>query len=80
MTGCGTPLLMAPETLLGRAYDFKVDVWALGVVFYIMITGIYVFNATSMDELINRIRRGQWSWPRNVKFSLQGLEFLKGTF
>ena len=33
-TQCGTPLLMAPETLSGREYDHKVDVWALGVIFF----------------------------------------------
>jgi serine/threonine-protein kinase ULK2 len=48
-TGCGTPLLMAPETLLGVGYDFKVDVWALGVIYYNMITGLHVFNANSLD-------------------------------
>jgi serine/threonine protein kinase len=40
---------MAPETLLGIGYDFKVDVWALGAIYYNLITGLHVFNANSLD-------------------------------
>ena len=36
----GTPLFMAPETLLHNKYTYKTDLWALGVVFYQMIFGI----------------------------------------
>jgi serine/threonine protein kinase len=71
---------MAPETLLGVGYDFKVDVWALGALYYNLITGLHVFNASSLEQLIDRIKRGEWRWPTDVKFSLQGLDFLKSTF
>ncbi|XP_052873847.1 serine/threonine-protein kinase Nek2 [Anopheles cruzii] len=30
----GTPLYMAPEVAKGRDYDYKSDVWALGIIFY----------------------------------------------
>lgn len=79
-TGCGTPLMMAPETLLGKQYDFKIDVWALGGIFYTLLTNIYVFDANSMDELVEKQKRGNWAWPADVKFSLQGFEFLNQTF
>lgn len=35
----GTQLFMAPEQHLGLEYSFKVDMWALGVVLYRMLTG-----------------------------------------
>jgi serine/threonine protein kinase len=30
----GSPLLMAPESLFSLGYDHKVDVWALGIVYF----------------------------------------------
>lgn len=34
MTIVGTPLFMAPEVASGKQYDYKSDVWPLGVIFY----------------------------------------------
>ena len=33
-TRVGTPLYLAPELVKQTAYDFKVDIWALGCVLY----------------------------------------------
>jgi len=35
----GTPLYMAPEVIGGYAYDFKCDVWSLGICLYTMLSG-----------------------------------------
>ena len=50
-TGCGTPLQMAPEILFQKGYDYKVDVWALGALYFTLLTNMYVFNAESMKQL-----------------------------
>lgn len=80
ITGCGTPLQMAPELLFLKGYDHKVDVWALGALYYTLLTNMHVFNASSMKHLESRMRKGDWAWPGDVKFSLQGLQFLQQTF
>lgn len=72
-TGCGTPLQMAPEILFAKGYDYKVDVWALGALYFTLLTNMYVFNAESMKELENKVRAGNWAWPKKIDFSLQGL-------
>lgn len=69
-TGCGTPLQMAPEILFAKGYDFKVDVWALGSLYFTLLTSMYVFNADSMKQLEQRVLRGDWKWPKKVPFSL----------
>ena len=37
MTACGTPYFMPPEVCLGKPYDNKADVWAIGVIIYELI-------------------------------------------
>jgi serine/threonine protein kinase len=46
-TFCGTPLYVSPELLKGRLYDEKVDIWAVGILGYEMITGTIPFRIKS---------------------------------
>jgi serine/threonine protein kinase len=50
----GTPLQMAPELLFSpsEGYDSKVDVWALGALFYTMLTGKHAFYAPTREILL----------------------------
>ena len=45
----GSPLYMAPELCLERQYDKKVDVWAVGVILYVLLTGCAPFSGTSKE-------------------------------
>ena len=43
---------MAPEFYFSRdGYDHKVDVWALGALYYTMLTNTHAFNARDHDHL-----------------------------
>ena len=76
-TMAGSPLTMAPEALAQKKYNHSVDIWSLGCIFYEMLTGYSVFTGTDKQNLYENIVRGQYKFPKTVKFSLKGLSFLK---
>ena len=40
---CGSALYMAPEIFADIPYDEKVDIWAVGVIAYILLSGMPPF-------------------------------------
>ncbi|CAB4285692.1 unnamed protein product [Prunus armeniaca] len=62
----GTPYYVAPEVLMGRAYNEKVDVWSAGVMLYIMLGGIPPFYGESASEIFEAVLRGNLRFPPKV--------------
>ena len=53
----GTAEYMAPEQATGRPADHRVDLYALGLVMYAMLTGSPPFRGTQLTEVIDKQRR-----------------------
>ncbi len=56
---------MAPEYLREEPHGAAVDLWALGVVLYILLSGKHPFDLdgqTEDPELAQRIRQGEWAF------------------
>ncbi|XP_051515143.1 serine/threonine-protein kinase DCLK2 isoform X2 [Myxocyprinus asiaticus] len=64
-TVCGTPTYVAPEIIAETGYGMKVDIWAAGVITYILLCGFPPFRSETnqQDELFEQILLGQLEFP-----------------
>lgn len=65
-TWCGTPEYIAPELLCKKPYSNAVDLWAIGVITYVMISGHLPFAAETPSKLYQQIVRAKYSYSREV--------------
>lgn len=50
----GTISYAAPEVLLGESYDKSVDMWSIGVVTYLLVSGTLPFDDDNEDLILER--------------------------
>ncbi|XP_054637335.1 serine/threonine-protein kinase DCLK2 isoform X2 [Dunckerocampus dactyliophorus] len=64
-TVCGTPTYVAPEIIAESGYGVKVDIWAAGVITYILLCGFPPFRSESnqQEDLFDQILQGRLDYP-----------------
>ncbi|XP_016145626.1 serine/threonine-protein kinase DCLK2-like isoform X3 [Sinocyclocheilus grahami] len=64
-TVCGTPTYVAPEIITESGYGLKVDIWAAGVITYILLCGFPPFRSENnlQEDLFDQILVGRLEFP-----------------
>lgn len=62
-TVVGTPYYLSPEIIKSEGYNFKSDIWSLGVLLYECAALQPPFNAQSLHQLAQRIIQGKYAAP-----------------
>ena len=65
-TFCGTPEYIAPEMLLKKGHDTRVDIWSIGVLMFELLAGYSPFVAKNNQDLYQNIRRLKIQWPKDM--------------
>ena len=74
---CGTPQYMAPEVINKKWYSYEVDIWSLGVIIYILLTGKFPFDSSKKNEIYKKILKNNYSFPEDVLISESSKELIK---
>eukprot|EP00730_Choanoeca_flexa_P018865 TRINITY_DN9196_c0_g1_i4.p1 TRINITY_DN9196_c0_g1~~TRINITY_DN9196_c0_g1_i4.p1 ORF type:complete len:492 (+),score=123.20 TRINITY_DN9196_c0_g1_i4:35-1477(+) len=59
----GTPGYLSPEVIKRQAYDTQVDVFACGIILYILLCGYPPFWDEQQQKLYEQIKQGSYDYP-----------------
>ncbi|CAO3619731.1 unnamed protein product [Cunninghamella echinulata] len=62
MTACGTPGYVAPEVLLQKGHGKPVDIWSVGVITFVLLSGYTPFYGEDQAELFQNIMSGNYEF------------------
>ena len=74
---CGTPNYIAPEILdnkIGQSYE--VDIWALGIMIYILIIGEAPFQSKDSKITYEKISKIEYSFPKEAIISKEAHDLI----
>jgi len=67
MTTCGTSEYLAPEMIEGDIYCNGVDMWAIGVISFVLLSGQMPFEEDKKARLYQVIIKGEFSFQAEVR-------------
>ena len=69
------PYYIAPEFFGNKGYNEKIDIWACGVILYILLCGYPPFYAKKKEDLFRKIKKGEYEFRGILLLKRRGLEW-----
>lgn len=68
----GTPAYLAPEVISSNGYNRSLDMWSVGVIMYVSLSGTFPFNED--EDIRQQITNAAFMYPRQpwASISLEG--------
>ena len=60
---CGSPGYVAPEVLEDKGYNIAADVFSIGVIMYVLLTGRPVFGGFNVNEILMKNKIAEIEFP-----------------
>lgn len=57
----GTPAYLAPEVLKSKSYNRSLDMWSVGVILYVSLSGTFPFNED--EDIADQIQNAAFMYP-----------------
>lgn len=73
----GTKNYMSPEIIKNEAHSFGVDIWAIGVATFMMLTGKPPFESCTKELTFEKIKNCDYHFPSNTNISNEAKNFIK---
>eukprot|EP00466_Bigelowiella_natans_P002284 jgi/Bigna1/91253/estExt_fgenesh1_pg.C_940035 len=71
---CGTPHIACPEIWRADPYDAeKADIWSLGVILYVLLTGAYPYDGDDLEDLRDEILHADLIIPLDLPGPMKDL-------
>lgn len=62
---CGTPFFVSPEILMRQPYDQQSDMWSVGCIVFLLLSGNLPFMGRSQKELFRKIVSGKFEFDED---------------
>ncbi|RDD41019.1 Myosin light chain kinase, smooth muscle [Trichoplax sp. H2] len=77
---CGTPEFVAPEVINFEPISFSADMWSVGVVTYILLSGLSPFMGENDGETLQNVTNAEWDFDDEIfdELSENSKNFMEG--
>lgn len=75
----GMPEFVSPEVVNKKVVSFAQDMWSVGVITYVLLSGYNPFRGLNDRETLQRIKEGHWDFSDSIwtHISTEGRDFIK---